>query len=193
MQVYQERPSQAEWRLWQRANRLWSDPNGQFYQALGPWTKQIHDQRQQHATYWHTQGLWTRSSHEYVFCTRQSMDTFEETSSTLPWNELPSDSYPVEAYLKSERVWVTKGKGEMILYGDVPPPATFEDFIRSLEETEILIHTRFTSDPFTVAAALTQGVRAVSDGSEWFHTQGAFGWALAAIDGTRLASGMGPA
>ena len=34
--INQERPSDAEWKLWRRASRLWSDENGTLHQPLGP-------------------------------------------------------------------------------------------------------------------------------------------------------------
>ena len=36
MHVYRERPSDAEWKLWKKANRQWSNDQGRLYQSLGP-------------------------------------------------------------------------------------------------------------------------------------------------------------
>jgi hypothetical protein len=37
------------------------------------------------------------------------------------------------------------------------------------------------------------GFRSVSDGSEWFESQGSFGWTMSDNLGERVATGMGPA
>ena len=47
-------------------------------------------------------------------------------------------------------------------------------------------------DPFTLSDALSHGVCAVSDGSVWDNSQGAFGWAVSTDIGERCATGMGP-
>lgn len=39
--IIQDRPSQKEWELWKRANRLWSDSNGRLYNPLGSWMKDV--------------------------------------------------------------------------------------------------------------------------------------------------------
>ena len=78
---------------------------------------------------------------------------------------------------------------------NVPTAGTFNEFIDTLPEweQELLSHTQMTTDAFAVGVALEHGIRAVSDGSEWFKTQGSFGWMLSSDLGERLASGMGPA
>ena len=48
-------------------------------------------------------------------------------------------------------------------------------------------------DPFLVCDTLTHGIRAVSDGSVRYNTQGSFGWVLSTQAGGRTATGMGPA
>ena len=55
------------------------------------------------------------------------------------------------------------------------------------------MHTKLATDAYAVSVALEHGLRAVSDGSEWFQSQGSFGWMLSSDQGDRLASGMGPA
>jgi hypothetical protein len=104
---------------------------------------------------------------------------------------------PVAASLRPDGLWQMEYVGILLLHGNIPEPTTFEDFVRSLDEQweeEHLNHTSLPANPFTVAEALSHdGVRAVSDGSEWFHTQGAFGWVVAVVDGARSAFGMEPA
>ena len=77
-----------------------------------------------------------------------------------------------------------------------PPAAgTFTQFIAGLPqwEIELLRHIEMTSYPFSVAVAIMNGLRAVSDGSDWDRIQGAYGWAMSTDLGVRCARGMGPA
>jgi hypothetical protein len=60
-------------------------------------------------------------------------------------------------------------------------------------ERELFVHSHMATDAYAVSVALEHGIRAVSDGSEWFQSQGSFGWMLSSDNGERLASGMGPA
>lgn len=47
------------------------------------------------------------------------------------------------------------------------------------------------ADAYAVGETLEHGLHAVSDGSEWFYTQGSFGWILSLDEGERLVTGMG--
>ena len=51
--------------------------------------------------------------------------------------------------------------------------------------------TAMHGDPNTVCNALSHGLRAASDGSVRFLTQGAFGWVLSMDQGVQTATGMG--
>jgi hypothetical protein len=73
-----------------------------------------------------------------------------------------------------------------------PPAAgTFTQFIAGLPqwEIELLRHIEMTSYPFSVAVAIMNGLRAVSDGSDWDRIQGAYGWAMSTDLGVRCAVG----
>jgi hypothetical protein len=72
---------------------------------------------------------------------------------------------------------------------------TFSDFIQNLPpwERELLVHTTMEYDAYAIGVVLEHGIRAVSDGSEWFKKQGSFGWIMSSDTGERVAIGMGPA
>jgi hypothetical protein len=58
--IHQERPSEREWALWRRANRLWSDSNGRLLQPVKSWILSVQEQRQYHFTYIHRSTLYIR-------------------------------------------------------------------------------------------------------------------------------------
>ena len=57
LKVNQETPSEAEWCLWNRANRLWSTTDGKMIQPLGPWLRNIHECRIQCVAYGYNECL----------------------------------------------------------------------------------------------------------------------------------------
>ena len=63
--------------------------------------------------------------------------------------------------------------------------ATFEAFVNTLDpwELDVLRTTTMHVDPNALCDALSHGLRAASDGSVRFMTQGAFGWALSTNHG----------
>ena len=66
LHVNQERPSNDFWRLWKKANLLWSDVDGKLHQPLGKWTTSIDKQRQRHYAYQCGLRLAIRTSTGYV-------------------------------------------------------------------------------------------------------------------------------
>ena len=86
------------------------------------------------------------------------------------------------------------------MYGILPSVSTtcaetFEAFINTLEpwEIDVLRMTTMHADPNATCEALSYGLRAASDGSVRFLTQGSFGWTLSTDHGIQAATGMGPA
>jgi hypothetical protein len=60
LHVNQDRPSEAEWKLWRRANRLWSSQDGVLLRPLGVWLHPRSQQRQQHFAYHRQRRLYLR-------------------------------------------------------------------------------------------------------------------------------------
>ncbi len=83
--------------------------------------------------------------------------------------------------------------------GDLPVAltraVTFNDFVNTLDpwEIDVLRMTTLRVDPNSLCDSLSHGLRAASDGSVRFTTQGAFGWVLCTDQGLQAATGMGPA
>ena len=205
--INQRRPSDSEWYLWQKANLLWSDPTGRLLQPLGAWTCPINEQRQRHAAYWTNTMLWVRVEDHYVrayttgFCETLFFDSQEKST----WEEIDRGSHPADAMYVSPGIWQvyeisTFHRPPLIQRAKACPPytaslPTFDHYIETLDDWEVnlLQHFELFADPFSVGLSLSQGIRAVSDGSVWIKRLGAFGWALSDMNGVRLAEGMGPA
>ena len=51
LHVNQDRPSEDKWKLWKRANKLWSSQTGMLYAPIGAWLHNGRCQRQQHFAY----------------------------------------------------------------------------------------------------------------------------------------------
>ena len=43
LRIHQESPSESEWRVWKRANRMWSTAEGKMLQSLGPWMRNVRE------------------------------------------------------------------------------------------------------------------------------------------------------
>ena len=199
--ILQKKPSAAEWQLWRRANKLWSTNDGILLQPLGPWTKAIHHQSLTHLSYRYQDTLWIQlSDAQYVRCipTDRTGPYQELDKLTCPWYDVPTAASPVEVRLTSMRIWKVTGDSSIQLPTPilVQPTATVSAHVTTLEpwEEELLEHTTLFVDPYDfIQRAHRDGLCAVSDGSEWYSTQGSFGWTMSTTEGMRLAAGMGPA
>ena len=193
--IYQERPEGLAWTLWRKANQLWSNRLGELLQPLGDWVlPSIQTHRQHHFCYWAHNHLWIRAETGYIRCEPEGYHVFIESDHVDPWDAIPPEATPMEAESTSPAQWKWTTATYVLTHGIVPA-GTFSDYIETLPawEQELLHHTTLASDAYTVGVALEHGIRAVSDGSEWFQTQGSFGWILSSDVGEGLATGMEPA
>ena len=201
--VYQERPSDKDWKLWKKANTLWSDGNGKLMEALGPWIIHPKDQRQQHRAYyqergemWEDEAIWVKVGEAYTRCKiLQDQWHYQETDEHREWKNLPDAMYPVEAWPRSNGEWRLTYCGSTAVPRPARTAGSFSEYIDRLPEweRELLQFLELASDAFTVGLAISYGIRAVSDGSVWNDNQGAFGWTLSTDQGDRMARCMGPA
>ena len=180
----------------EKANRLWSNEQGDLTQPLGDWVLDtIHGHRNRHFSYWSRNKLWIRNDTGYVQCNQVAHNTFKESHTVNTWEQIPAEATPMEVQPTSPRHWRWT-TATCVLTQSAPTAGTFQEFIDTLPEweRELLSYTKMATDAYAVGAALEHGIRAVSDGSEWFKTQGSFGcWMLSTDIGERMSSGMGPA
>ena len=201
--IHQERPSEKEWKLWRRAAKLWSDDNGNLHEPLGPWILHPKEQRMRHRSYVQADGrvgddvyLWIQIGSQYVQCIMTTDQWhFQESLFTCSWEDLPDDLFPVEAWPRPGNQWRLTYCGNRLIPRPQSCAGTFKEFILELApwESELLRMTDVSEDIFSTGLAISHGLRAVSDGSVWEETNGAFGWALSTDQGERVAKGMGPA
>ncbi len=196
--IHQERPSDQEWKLWAKANALWSQKSGYLLQPLGDWVLDIHSHHQRHFSYLSSCGhLWVRvTNDQYLQCNLVRVPyNYRETEFLKGWDQLPSKSIPMLAIQHQVGMWKGIQTSSIIDSRPVPTAATFHQYIHTLSawELELLDHVELELDPYTVCEALSHGIRAVSDGSDWDQIQGSFGWAMSNDIGERCAFGMGPA
>ena len=201
--IHQERPSDNDWRLWKKANRIWSDDNGRLMEALGPWILHPKDQRQQHRAYyqkrgelWEDEAIWVKMGDVYTRCDMLNDQWhYRESADSREWQHLPEDLYPVEAWPRLNGEWRLTYCGSKVVPRPTHTAGSFVEYINSLPEweRELLQYLELASDAFTVGLAISYGIRAVSDGSVWNDNQGAFGWTMSNDQGDRMARCMGPA
>ena len=76
--VTQTRPGKAQWILWQKAMRLWSDEHGKLYQSLGKWLIPPSQQRRWWPAYATTNGdVFVRAPGEAVRYTKHRVEAHD--------------------------------------------------------------------------------------------------------------------
>ncbi|KAI2500300.1 hypothetical protein MHU86_14180 [Fragilaria crotonensis] len=161
--INQQRPSEPEWRLWRKANRLWSDENGVLTQPLGPWLCPMKQQRQQHHAYCHKRTLWIRHNNDnYLQCKLTGGDdrVYRCTGIMQSWHEILDESVPVVVAHVYPNRWRVEMKARITSLPRSINPATFDQYIETLEpwEVELLSHVELSEDPFTIGVALSHGL-----------------------------------
>ena len=198
MKVHQEIPSAATWKLWKRANELWSNPDGTLIQPLGQWLLSNEKSRLSHFAYAQGSTLYVRKiDGEYIKSRKlnHAQDLYIERNVCLRMEEIPRTASPVEIRETGrEHQWRITYRSQRQNPRPPPAAATFEDYVQQLHpwEIDLLRHTELLVDPYTVCLELQQGFEAGSDGSEKFGTDGSFGWIISTSQGERAATGMGP-
>ena len=199
LKVNQDRPSEAIWKIWKKANLLSSTEGGLLHHLLGRWLVPIYKQRQRHYAYKYGSRIAIRTDYGYQIKRRLSPDQpYVSIGILLHFHQLPDDSQPTDVlYCHTTDSWLlpTSRLDHQFIAPEIRQRSlTFAEYISSLDpwETELLCHIEIATDPDIFCDRLTQGLRAVSDGSVRHTSQGAYGWSLSTPDGERIATSMGP-
>ena len=173
MPVNQEKPAEAEWRLWRKANRLWSMEDGTLRQPLGDWLYDLSKCRISNFAYRYQRRLFIRTQSGYRRCRLVQPNKFHETGHTVTREHIPSRAHPVEATTAGQHAWTI------------------------IHSTHVLLEVDSCQRPpffyaFTISDDISTSFAAGSDGSEKYGTDGAFGWMISNDSGERVAAGMGP-
>ena len=180
--IHQERPSESAWKLWEKANKLWSTIDGCLIQPLGDWILPLHKLRQRHPlAYWFSGRQWIQIQDCYTKCTQDSERIFRETGNSSKWSSLPPQAIPMVALQFMPGSWQIVNQSHILELHGQPIAGTFTQYIASLPqwEKELLDRVEMICNPFSIAVALEHGLRVVSDGSDGSQIQ------VPVWDGTR--------
>ena len=142
--------------------------------------------------------LYVRHEDVYVHCLLIAPLTHRETTRQSTLEDLPPTAVPMLVKGSKSPLHLWKEKQESI-YRDIEMranAATFVQYVAALPQWEsefLLQHIELMESPVQVMDNLSQDIRLVSDGSNWDHIHGSFGWMMSDTNGERWAKGMGPA
>ena len=192
----QGRPDEPAWRLWYRANRLWGDKDQRLKQPLGRWLQPARKLRREWHSYYNIDfdELYISDAEGKTRIHPRLPSGFSYQADGYT-TELPENSVPINTLRNNKAIHISHPTPLIPVYKAVPSN-TFEAFLESLPDWEriLLEHVNFQVDFYTLHHCLSTGQACigVSDGSVR-GDMGAFGWCISHSDGTRLATGMGPA
>ncbi|KAI2502874.1 hypothetical protein MHU86_11543 [Fragilaria crotonensis] len=108
LNVHQELPNEAAWKIWKKANALWSRMDGTMLQPLGSWlVRPITQSRIQHFAYATTKKLYIRTSEgEFKVCDQERRQTFKESNELIKFKTF----LQVPLQSKSENTAIDIGK-----------------------------------------------------------------------------------
>ena len=194
LKVNQESPSEAEWRVWKRANRLWSTADGKMIRPLGPWLRRVQQCRIQCPAYGYNEYIAIKSGNEYEMCTPHQDGYFYPSGRNITVNLMPPSAVPVDVEEFGDNAWKLLKRTVLNVSPSGPFYATFPEYIESLPawEVDLLRHTSLFVDPRMTCFSLQPHFYAGCDGSSKFSTNGAFGWTISTHLEERAATGMGP-
>ncbi len=197
MQIHQDRPSELEWQLWKKANKIWSDPAGTLFQPLGQWTQSHSKRRIQCIAYQYDSTLAVQTEgDQYIKCRQHhGRDYRDNQNCSLHYDDIPEHANPVLVILHKDTTWRVTHATQSLR---TPTPftyGTFAEFIATLEpwEIDLLQHHELQVDPYILCLEIQPQFFAGSNWSEKYGVQGAFGWSISTAYGDRVGNGMGPA
>jgi ribonuclease HI len=200
LSVHQEYPSMKAWKVWKRANLLWSHPSGALKEPLQKWLCPSSLLRNRYAAYKSRSRLWIRSSDPDLYMEHKltSLQTTAlEVDRVCEFHGISQDATPVEVNSMSDGTWRFQTPTHRYRKPPPRPPstvATFDMYVDTLDpwERDLLRHHTLYEDAFTICWAAQMALRVVSDGSAVPPSIASFGWMMSSSDGARLAQCMGP-
>ncbi len=197
MPIKQDKPSPSVWRLWKRANTIWSSSDGVLVEPLGAWIRPAHERRIQVFAQHFGHRLFIRTHQSYYICESTGENRFQQSKRRNIHVCLPKQTVLVEVKFVGETdEWEIVQRTQIRLDSRNPisQPMTFGAYVETLDawEIDLLRHKQCFADPMMISLELSFQFMAGSDGSERYGTHGAFGWMVSNLSGERIASGMGP-
>jgi hypothetical protein len=149
LSIHQEKPSTQEWRVWKKANRLWSTPSGKLYVPLGTWLRPHRERRVMLCAYHYKNRLAVRVMDGFVICRQRSASLYRETDHVIRYQDIPSEAVPSTVVHEDDMCWRLVQKCQVIHSNNRLDWSTFSSFIESLDpwEKDLLRNTRLRVDP----------------------------------------------
>ena len=192
---HQERPDDEVWRIWFRANLIWSDGT-QLKEALGGWTIPHSQQRQNAPAYYNRPDrslyLPTADNQYRKYSLSGELSQSDNGLNIVPI--LPVSALPTR--IRADTSWIQPDHlPSLYRQPSGPPPGTFRSFLDQKADWENhLFHSlELQLDPFQLLEGLQQlPFSCTSDGSVRYQREGSFGWALSFQNGDRPVHCSGP-
>ena len=111
LKIYQERPADAQWKLWRRrANLLWSTREGRLHQPLGAWIRSNDERRIKCASYVHGHQLAIRVLDDYQVydVDERSRQVSPRILDTIRYEDIHPEANPVEVYEARDGQWMAR-------------------------------------------------------------------------------------
>ena len=197
LKIRQDRPADAQWQIWRRANLLWSNRKGRLTNPLGKWLRMNDERRIMCTAYVHQNQVAIRINEEFQTYAYDESSRRIGTAmiGSLRYADIHPNAAPADLYEAPDGIWTLRSISQVVTPTLTPIYNTFSEYIQTLPswEADLLHHVHLYIDPAYICYDLQVYFYAGSDGSVWNQTQGAFGWMLSNTEGERVAYGKGPA
>ena len=197
LKINQGRPSDTQWKLWRKANRLWSTPKGRLFQPLGRWLRCNDARRIRCFAYveGHQLSLRTQGGFQTYEIDDNGRQVGEGNLQGIRYVDLHPEAHPAEVYEAPDGRWTVRTTTTVLEPERVPESTTFYQYTQALDpwEADLLQQVRLAVDPAYLSFDLQLYFFAGTDGSVKHGTNGSFGWSLSNPEGDRVATAMGPA
>lgn len=197
LQIHQDRPAEAQWILWRKANLLWSSKKGRLKHPLGRWLRNNDDRRIAWPSYAHgpTLALKVHDSFQLFAMDAHGRQVGNHTASGIRYEDLHPSANPVEVNEAPDGQWTMRAPTTVVDPDRAPAFGSFYTYLQMLRpwEADLLQHVKLELDQAYLCFDLQLYFYAGTDGSVKLETMEAFGWMLSNLEGDRVASAMGPA
>ena len=189
LKIRQDRSSETQWRLWRRANLLWSTRNGRLFQPLGNWLRTNDERRIMCPAYAYESHVAIRVHNEYqeiyeVDATGRQVGNTHVAS--VRYEDLHPSAAPADVYEAPDGQWTLRMRTQVNDPAPTPTYTSFAGYTTILQpwEADLLQHVSLAIDPAYICYDLQHYFYAGTDGSVMFETDGgAFRWVLSNTEG----------
>lgn len=116
LKIRQDRPSEPQWRIWRKANLLWSTKKGRCHQPLGKWLRTNDERRIMCATYANGNQVVIRMNDEFqTYKIDESGRQIGDTHmATLRYEDLHPEATPADVYEASGGQWTLRSDSSVL-------------------------------------------------------------------------------